>query len=108
MSWSILYPFGGVLLGIIWRTFVPYLITAFGEAVKTGEWPRFGKKFIVPPVCTLVVETLILIGLVLVTPGVFDQIRQMAFLTAIAFGVAGQESIRDLQKFLEAWSQRRA
>lgn len=102
--WSlIVIPFAGVLLGLGWRTFVPYLLVAFAQSIETSEWPKFEKKFWVPPAATFVVETLGLIGLVLTTPGVFESIGSMKLLASVAFGMAGQSVVRDVQKFIEAW-----
>ena len=95
-------PFVGVLVGLVYRTFVPFMIERYKVAQETGEWPKFDKKFWVPPGATLVIESLILAGALFASPGALDSVSGMTFVTAIAFGMAGQGMVRDIQKWLEA------
>lgn len=99
-------PFVGVVLGLVYRTFVPFLIERYKVAQETGEYPKFERKFWVPPVATLVIEGLLFVGLAFASPGTLESIAAMGFVAAVAFGMAGQSAIRDVQKFLEARSKK--
>lgn len=95
-------PFAGVLLGIGWGAFVPYLIKALEQIGETGEWLRFERRYWVPPLAAFLIQVVGFTGTLLSFPGAFERVSALGFVAAVALGRGGKEAIRDLQKVYEA------
>lgn len=93
-----LIPFIGILVGLIWQTIIPYVIEAFRKIQETGEWLKFEKQYWIPPLAGFIIETIMVIGVFISAPGVFESIAALGFVPAVAFGIAGHKVLRDVQK----------
>jgi len=91
-------PFFGILVGLVWQTIVPYVIEAFRKIQETGEWLKFERQYWTPPIAGFIIETILVIGVFISAPGVFENIAKLGFVPAVAFGIAGHKVLRDVQK----------
>ena len=100
-----LIPFLGILVGLIWQTIIPYVIEAFKKIQETGEWLKFERQYWIPPIAGFVIETILVIGVFISAPGVFEAVAALGFVSSVAFGIAGHKVLRDVQKTGQAIRQ---
>ena len=94
-------PFLGILVGLVWQTIIPYVIEAFRKIKETGEWLKFERQYWIPPIAGFIIETILVIGVFISAPGVFESVARLGFVSAVAFGIAGHKVLRDVQKGAE-------
>lgn len=89
---------GAVLMGLVLRTFIPYLFAALYTWRETLVWPRFDKGFWVPPVASLCIAVLSLVALALTRPDLLTSLAQGSFWTIVMAVYVLQDLTRDAQK----------
>jgi uncharacterized membrane protein len=94
-------PFAGLLAGWICRTIVPYLVAGF-ETVREKHdwkaWPAFDPEYL----AGLGLTVLAFLVALAITPGLFERVNDLAFVTAAALAYLGQDFARQGQKAYQA------
>ena len=85
-----------VFVGLLLRTFVPYLVAAYELIKKTNEWklPPFEPKYVLPPAATFGVYVLA----VLTIEGTLYSLSQMHPTMLVAAVYTGQDILRQALK----------
>ena len=102
ITWVILAPFVGILIGIVLRTFYP-LYTARMSAIKEGvEPPGFDKQYLLPPLATVALDVGAFAFAAATQPDYLVQFTSLAMIPAIGVGYGLQGFVRETQKLLVA------
>lgn len=101
-AWPAALPFLAVMLGIVMRTFVPFVEKILVSVRDEGVWPAFEKRFLLPPLAAVALDVLWLGVTMLTQPGYVQEIAGLGFVIAVMAGYGGQGFIRDVQKLVAA------
>lgn len=94
-------PFLVILGGIFLRTVLPFVRAALFYMRDNGDWPKFEKKFWIPPLATFLID-LIAFGLgLLLDPDITKGFYELHWTALVLIGIGGQETAREIQRWFE-------
>lgn len=88
--------FGGLALGLVLRTFLPYLIACFTSLQEGGGWLTFELKYL----GSLGLAAIVYAVTLLTVPGTLDALLAMEFVAIVAMAYAGEDLARQAIKLL--------
>ena len=91
---QVLIAIGGLLLGCVLRTILPYVIKGFEDLQDNKPWPTWENKYL----GSLGLLVIAYSGMFLASPDLFSQVVALPFYGIVAFAYFGQDAARKVIK----------